>query len=67
MSAFTQVLALVTKLKKFIRPDTWPSLARMLQDVSQSHGVSDEALKLSKKELVDFTEDLEHVLLFAYN
>lgn len=67
ISTFTSVLALITQLKKFIRADSWIKLAKMLQESSQRLGLSDEALKMSKKEIVDFTDSLERVLLYAFN
>ena len=63
-----QVTALLNRLKKYIRNDTWESLGAVISDkclliCSQD---SSEVKKVTKKEILDFTDNLEHILLHAY-
>ena len=69
ITALVQVIGLLTRLRKFIRGDTWASLATTLSEVCQSVSLQDtaETKRLSKKEILDFTDNLERVLLHAYN
>lgn len=63
-----QVIALLTKLKKYIREDTWENLAAVISDTCLlvCSKDSSEVKRLTKKEVLDFTDSLEHILLYAY-
>ena len=63
------VLKMIVRLKEFIREDSWQTLAAVLRDACSRVALQDsvEVKKLGKKDLMDFTDNLERVLLHAYN
>ena len=68
IASIFQVIALLTRLKKYIREDTWENLAAVISDTCLlvCSKDSSEVKRLTKKEVLDFTDSLEHILLYAY-
>ena len=68
IASIFQVIALLTRLKKYIRDDTWENLAAVISDTCLlvCSKDSSEVKRLTKKEVLDFTDSLEHILLYAY-
>ena len=64
----TQMITLMTKLKRFVRADGWEGLAAALTDACYQSCTKDsiEVRNLSKKEVLDLTDSLERILLHAF-
>ena len=70
VTATVQVLGLVTRLKDFIRTDSMIELSDRLREACLKVSLQEdgaEAKKLGKKDIIDFTDNLERVLMAAYN
>ena len=70
VTSTVHVLGLVTRLKDFIRTDSMIELSERLREACLKVSLQEdsaEAKKLGKKDIIDFTENLERVLLNAYN
>lgn len=69
MTTTLHVLGMITRLKEFIRVDSWETLAKVLRHACSRKALLDsvEVKKLGKKDILDFTDNLERVLLHAYN
>ena len=68
ITTLTQTILIISRLKKFVKADTWEQLATVLRDVSQTLSLDEEANKhLSRKDILEFTENLERILLHAHD
>ena len=63
-----KALDLIAKLKKFVRPDVWTKLSNDLKVTCQDTCAKNMTYvsKASKKEIGDFTDTLERILITAY-